>query len=65
MRIVADSDDAAEGTTLVTACMHERDAPATTVPLTVDEDHDRFVRTERGWRLVSGTWAQLFLRPLS
>jgi SnoaL-like domain len=63
MRFSVDADDAAEGTTLVTAFMHERDELGTAVPWTVGEDHDRFVRTEQGWRFASRRWEQLFLRP--
>jgi uncharacterized protein (TIGR02246 family) len=62
MRFVADGDDAAVGTTLVTAYMDERGGPGTTQPWAVGEDHDRFVRTDQGWRLVSRTWDELFLR---
>jgi hypothetical protein len=35
---------------------------ATTAPWTVGEDHDRFVRTEHGWKLVSRRWVELFTR---
>ena len=28
----------------------------------VGEDHDRFVRTEEGWRFVSRRWIELFAR---
>jgi hypothetical protein len=33
-----------------------------TLPNTVGEDHDRFVRMDHGWRLVSRHWDQLFVR---
>jgi hypothetical protein len=34
------------------------------LPWRVGEDHDRFVRTEHGWRLVSRRWVDLFARDL-
>ena len=61
----ADGDDAAEGTTLVTAYMHELNRQAVTLPLAVGEDHDRFQRSKAGWRVVSRRWEQLFTRPSS
>jgi hypothetical protein len=35
---------------------------ATTLPWNVREDHDRFVRTEEGWKFVSRHWVNLFTR---
>jgi hypothetical protein len=35
------------------------------VPWTVGEDHDQFVRTEKGWRLSARRWQSLFERPSS
>jgi len=62
MRFVADGANAAEGTTLLTVFMVAGPGAATTVPFSVGEDHDRFVRTEQGWKLVSRRWVELFSR---
>ena len=64
MRFVADGPNPAEGTRLLTVFMVEKPGAATTLPWRVGEDHDRFVRTEQGWRLVSRRWADLFERDL-
>jgi hypothetical protein len=32
------------------------------VPFNVGEDHDRFVRTELGWRFVPRRWVELYKR---
>jgi hypothetical protein len=37
-------------------------SPETTLTFSGGEDHDRFVRTEHGWRLVSRRWVELFAR---
>jgi hypothetical protein len=62
MRFVADGPGAAEGITVLTVYMVAGPGPATTIPLQVGEDHDRFVRTEEGWRLASRRWVELFSR---
>jgi hypothetical protein len=62
MRFVAGGANAAEGTTVLTVFMAAGNEAATTVPFSVGEDHDRFVRTERGWRLASRRWVELFAR---
>jgi len=62
MRFVADGPDAAEGITVLTVFMVAREDAATTLPFSVGEDHDRFVRTEHGWRLASRRWVELFSR---
>jgi len=62
MRFVADGPDAAEGITVLTVYMVAGAGAATTVPLQVGEDHDRFVRTPEGWRLASRRWVELFSR---
>src|SRR6266478_7752047 len=62
MRFVATGENTAEGTTVLTVFMVSGPAPATTLPFSVGEDHDRFVRTEHGWRLVSRRWVELFAR---
>ena len=62
MRFVADGPDAAEGITILTVYMVAGPGSATTLPLQVGEDHDRFVRTPDGWRLASRRWVELFSR---
>ena len=62
MRFVADGPDAAYGTTVLTVFMVVGSEPATTMPFSVGEDHDRFVRTEQGWKLLSRRWVDLFTR---
>jgi len=62
MRFVSDGPDAAEGTTILTVFMVAGSEAATTQPFSVGEDHDRFVRTEDGWRFVSRRWVELFAR---
>ncbi len=62
MRFVAHGADAAEGTTILTVFMVASQGAATTLPFNVGEDHDRFVRTEGGWRFVSRRWIELFTR---
>ena len=62
MRFVSDGPDKAEGTTILTVFMVAGSETATTQPFSVGEDHDRFVRTEEGWRFVSRSWVELFPR---
>lgn len=62
MRFQADGPNAAEGTTILTVFMVAGTEPATTLPWSVGEDHDRFVRTEHGWKLASRRWVELFAR---
>ena len=62
MRFVANGPDAAEGSTLMTVFMVAGPGDATTLPWNVGEDHDRFVRTADGWKLVSRRWVNLFTR---
>jgi len=62
MRFVSHGPDAAEGTTVLTVYMVGGAGAATTVPLQVGEDHDRYVRTQEGWRLTSRRWVELFSR---
>lgn len=61
MRFVADGPDGAEGTTLVVTFM-DADATQSSVPWNVGEDHDRFVRTEKGWRIASRRYVNHFTR---
>lgn len=64
MRFFATGDDTAEGVTVLTVYFdHEHEAPGTSVPWTVGEDHDQFVRTEEGWRLSDRCWVSLLERP--
>jgi hypothetical protein len=62
MRFVYDGDNAAIGTTVLTVFMVAGAQASTTVPYNVGEDHDRFVRTEDGWRFDSRRWVELFTR---
>jgi hypothetical protein len=62
MRFVTDGPDKAEGTTVLTVFMVAGSEVAKTQPFSVGEDHDRFVRTEEGWRFVSRRWVELFAR---
>ncbi len=62
MRFVYDGDNAAIGITVLTVFMAAGSEAATTQPFSVGEDHDRFVRTEEGWRFVSRRWVELFAR---
>ncbi|MFK3980851.1 nuclear transport factor 2 family protein [Micromonospora sp. NPDC050397] len=63
MRFVTDGDDRAVGATILTVFMDEGEGPGRTLPWTVGEDHDRFRRTDDGWRITSREWVTLFLRP--
>jgi hypothetical protein len=62
MRFVSTGPDEAEGTTILTVFMVAGSETVTTQPFSVGEDHDRFVRTENGWRFVSRRWVELFGR---
>lgn len=54
--------DTAEGTTVLTVFVNDETGRPTAMPWGVGEDHDRFVRTEAGWRFTRRTWVQLFSR---
>jgi hypothetical protein len=62
MHFVYDAPNMARGTTLLTVFMVAGQGSATTLPWSVGEDHDVFVRTENGWRLQSRHWVELFSR---
>ncbi len=62
MRFGTDGPDAAEGSTVLVVFMVAGSGDATTLPWNVGEDHDRFLRTANGWRLVSRRWVNLFTR---
>jgi hypothetical protein len=62
MRFVYDGPNRAKGTTMLTVFMIAGDGPATTIPWSVGEDHDEFVRTENGWKFKSRQWVELFSR---
>ena len=62
MRFVYDGDNAAIGTTVLTVFMVTGEQASTAVPFSVGKDHDRFVRTEQGWRFASRRWVELFTR---
>jgi hypothetical protein len=61
MRFMADGPDAATGSTILVVFM-DADGTRSSVPFNVGEDHDRFVRTEHGWRFVSRRWVELYER---
>jgi hypothetical protein len=61
MRFIADGLDAAAGSTILIVFM-DADGTRSSVPFNVGEDHDRFVRTEHGWRFVSRQWVDLYER---
>jgi len=63
MRFVADGADAAVGRTILTVFMVAGQGASTTLPWRVGKDHDRFRRTEQGWRIASRRWVELFSRP--
>ena len=63
MRFLADGPDAAVGTTVLTVFQGKGPGSPTTLPWSVGEDHDRFVRTKDGWRIASRRWVELFARP--
>jgi hypothetical protein len=67
MRFVAtatdtEGRDTAEGITVLTVFLNDADGRATSTPWVVGEDHDRFVRTDAGWRFTRRSWVQLFAR---
>lgn len=61
MHFVSDGPDAARGTHVVIAFM-DADGTRSSVPWNVGEDHDRFVRTDEGWRIASRSFGALFER---
>jgi hypothetical protein len=61
MRFMADGPDAAVGSTILTVFM-DAGGTRSSVPFNVGEDHDRFVRTEHGWRFLSRQWVELYKR---
>jgi SnoaL-like domain len=61
MRFVMDGADAAVGSTILIVFM-DTDGTKSSVPFNVGEDHDRFVRTEQGWRFASRRWVELYRR---
>jgi len=62
MRFTALDADTAEGSTILTVFMVAGSGSATTLPWSVGEDHDQFVRTEHGWRILTRRWVELFTR---
>jgi len=63
MRFRVVGDNEAEGVTILTVFMD--DETSSSFPWVVGEDHDRFVRTDQGWRFKSRRWKQLFARPVA
>jgi SnoaL-like domain len=61
MRFVMDGPDAAVGSTILIVFMDTKGTKSS-IPFNVGEDHDRFVRTEQGWRFASRRWVELYHR---
>jgi SnoaL-like protein len=61
MRFVMDGPDAAVGSTILIVFM-DTNGTKSSIPFNVGEDHDRFVRTEQGWRFASRRWVELYHR---
>jgi hypothetical protein len=61
MRFVLDGADAAVGSTILIVFM-DANGTKSSVPFNVGEDHDRFVRTDHGWRFASRRWVELYRR---
>jgi hypothetical protein len=49
------------GSTMLIVFM-DANGTQSSVPFNVGQDHDRFVRTEHGWRFVSRRWVELYNR---
>ena len=60
MRFVLAGPNIAEGVTVMTVFMVAGPDAGRTLPWNVGKDHDRFVRTEQGWKLASRGWVELF-----
>ena len=60
MRFVSLGADEAEGVSVFTVYMAEGKERASPIPWSVGEDHDRFVRTDLGWRFAERRWRELF-----
>ncbi|MER7891299.1 nuclear transport factor 2 family protein [Micromonospora sp. NPDC094482] len=58
----ADGRDTAEGVTVLTVYLDDAHGRPISTPWVVGEDHDKFVRTDIGWRFTHRTWVQLFSR---
>ncbi len=63
MRFVAAGEDSAEGVTVLTGFMDDETGSSTL--RVIGEDHDRFVRTDDGWRFASRRWEQLLARTVT
>ncbi len=61
MRFVAVGPDEASGTTILVTFM-DADGTRSSVPWSIGEDHDRFVRTQQGWLYASRRYLNLFAR---
>jgi hypothetical protein len=66
MRFFETGEDTAEGVTVLTVYFDKESKPlGTSVPWTVGEDHDQYVRTEKGWLISARRWVSLFERRAS
>lgn len=61
MRFVADGSERAVGSSTQTVFLSDGTEANPTMPLAVSEYHDRFVRTDQGWRFSSHTIEHVFL----
>ena len=61
MRFLTDGEARAVGSTMLIVFM-DVDEAQSSVPFSVGEDHDRFIRTEEGWRFLSRRWVELYKR---
>jgi hypothetical protein len=61
MRFMMDGPDAAVGSTILIVFV-DTNGTKSSIPFNVGEDHDRFVRTEQGWRFASRRWVELYHR---
>ena len=61
-RFVMTGPDTATGTSTLTAYLSPQDDTPPTLPFSVGQDIDEFVRTPDGWRFVSRRWESFFRR---
>jgi hypothetical protein len=61
MRFVMDGSDSARGTMVLIVFM-DPDGTQPSAPWNIGEDHDRYLRTDEGWRIASRRWVNMFTR---
>jgi hypothetical protein len=62
LRFLSDGPNNATGITYMIVFMVAGNDPTSTLPWSVGEDHDQYVRTPQGWRLRSRHWQENFAR---